>query len=225
MCAPCAGTPALVVAALVQRLGSVCPCMCVDTTARARARTTDGVAMHAYVSGFEVSPCSIRRTPGLPLEDVVCGVDDFHIRPQEVKENEEITYSYDVYWQKSNIKWASRWDAYLRMPGGNVHWFSIVNSCVVVLVMATLVAIILIRTGVSLLSRAYVHSVLGLLACNRKFLSNRMRHACMSTLHHLSQGASLQHVWLAPSARTVQPSPGVRFMLAPQAAWHARIRD
>mmetsp|Transcript_12263 Transcript_12263/g.36002 ORF Transcript_12263/g.36002 Transcript_12263/m.36002 type:complete len:676 (-) Transcript_12263:344-2371(-) len=109
-------------------------------------KAADEADTYYMIVGFEVSPCSIRRTPGLPLEDVVCGVDDFHIRPQEVKENEEITYSYDVYWQKSNIKWASRWDAYLRMPGGNVHWFSIVNSCVVVLVMATLVAIILIRT-------------------------------------------------------------------------------
>ena len=32
------------------------------------------------------------------------------------------------------------------MPGGNVHWFSILNSTLVVLVMATLVAMILIRT-------------------------------------------------------------------------------
>lgn len=32
------------------------------------------------------------------------------------------------------------------MPGGKVHWFSIMNSCLVVLVMASLVALILIRT-------------------------------------------------------------------------------
>lgn len=29
-------------------------------------------------------------------------------------------YTYDVHWQPSQIKWASRWDAYLRMPGGKV---------------------------------------------------------------------------------------------------------
>jgi transmembrane 9 superfamily protein 2/4 len=55
-------------------------------------------------------------------------------------------YTYDVYWQVSDIKWASRWDSYLRMPGGKVHWFSIMNSILIVLVMATLVAMILIRT-------------------------------------------------------------------------------
>ena len=32
----------------------------------------------------------------------------------------DIVYTYDVYWQDSKIKWASRWDAYLRMPGGKV---------------------------------------------------------------------------------------------------------
>lgn len=61
-------------------------------------------------------------------------------------EGADIVYTYDVYWQESDTKWASRWDAYLRMPGGRVHWFSIVNSLLVVLVMAALVATILIRT-------------------------------------------------------------------------------
>lgn len=100
-----------------------------------------------------------------------------------------------MLWQISERRWASRWDAYLRMPGGKVHWcaargpgaagvgapsshapcpathmhtrvacthptpppprpapypppprFSILNSLLIVLVMASLVATILIRT-------------------------------------------------------------------------------
>mmetsp|Transcript_15649 Transcript_15649/g.38973 ORF Transcript_15649/g.38973 Transcript_15649/m.38973 type:complete len:700 (-) Transcript_15649:257-2356(-) len=99
------------------------------------------------VVGFEVSPCSIAREAGKAAEDIVCGVDDdAHITPQEITEGAKIVYTYDVYWQNSNIKWASRWDAYLRMPGGKVHWFSIMNSVLVVLVMASIVAMILIRT-------------------------------------------------------------------------------
>ena len=39
---------------------------------------------------------------------------------QEIVEGADIVYSYDVEWVPSNIRWASRWDAYLRMPGGNV---------------------------------------------------------------------------------------------------------
>ncbi|EFJ42043.1 hypothetical protein VOLCADRAFT_77298 [Volvox carteri f. nagariensis] len=99
------------------------------------------------VVGFEVSPCSIARKAGEDVEAIVCGVDgDSHITPQEIREGADIVFTYDVFWQDSKIKWASRWDAYLRMPGGKVHWFSIVNSLLVVLVMATIVAMILVRT-------------------------------------------------------------------------------
>lgn len=34
---------------------------------------------------------------------------------------ESIVYTYDVYWDTSDITWSSRWDAYLRMPGGKVR--------------------------------------------------------------------------------------------------------
>ncbi len=33
----------------------------------------------------------------------------------------KIVYTYDVYWEESDIAWSSRWDAYLRMPGGRVR--------------------------------------------------------------------------------------------------------
>ncbi len=55
-------------------------------------------------------------------------------------------YTFDVYWEESDISWASRWDAYLNMPGGRVHWFSILNSLMVVLVMSSIVAMIMMRT-------------------------------------------------------------------------------
>ena len=99
------------------------------------------------VVGFEVSPCSIKRTPGKPIEHLICDSGDKLPPAQEVKEGEKIMYTYDVYWEENmKIKWASRWDSYLRMPGGKVHWFSILNSLLIVLVMASLVAMILIRT-------------------------------------------------------------------------------
>lgn len=103
--------------------------------------------LYYMVVGFEVSPCSIQRDADEPIDDIICGVDDdSHIKAQEIVEGARIKYTYDVYWQESDIKWTSRWDSYLRMPGGQVHWFGIMNSVIVVLVMATLVALILIRT-------------------------------------------------------------------------------
>lgn len=58
----------------------------------------------------------------------------------------KIVYTYDTFWEESDISWASRWDAYLKMPGGRVHWFSILNSLMVVLVMSSIVAMIMLRT-------------------------------------------------------------------------------
>ena len=69
------------------------------------------------VVGFEVRPCSIKRTPNKPVDNVVC---DGTQEMQEVKLGEKIVYTYDVYFETSKHKWASRWDAYLKMPGGKV---------------------------------------------------------------------------------------------------------
>lgn len=113
---------------------------------RLPSAAASAVEMYMVV-GFEVSPCSIKRTPGKPVEHLICDNGDKLPPAQEVKEGEKIMYTYDVYWEKNDkIKWASRWDSYLRMPGGKVHWFSILNSLLIVLVMASLVAMILIRT-------------------------------------------------------------------------------
>eukprot|EP00887_Chlorella_sp_A99_P002502 scaffold6.g2502.t1 len=88
------------------------------------------------IVGFEVVACSIAREPGKPLANTPCpqSPDDASAPPaQEVKAGSKIVYTYDVYWGTSDITWASRWDAYLRMPGGKVHWFSILNSLMVVM--------------------------------------------------------------------------------------------
>lgn len=37
-----------------------------------------------------------------------------------------------LFLQESDIKWASRWDTYLTMSDVQIHWFSIINSVVVV---------------------------------------------------------------------------------------------
>jgi transmembrane 9 superfamily member 2/4 len=48
--------------------------------------------------------------------------------------------------QKSPIKWASRWDTYLLMHDEPIHWFSIVNSLMIVLFLTGMVAMIMLRT-------------------------------------------------------------------------------
>lgn len=53
-----------------------------------------------------------------------------------------ITYSYSVIFEESDVKWAERWDYYLYMTGesGEVHWLSIVNSFAMVLFLTGMVA-------------------------------------------------------------------------------------
>ena len=51
-----------------------------------------------------------------------------------------------VVWERSQIKWASRWDVYLEMADTQIHWFSIVNSVVVVFFLSGIITMIIIRT-------------------------------------------------------------------------------
>merc|ERR1719191_919690 len=61
-------------------------------------------------------------------------------------EHEDIWYTYDILWVPSEVRWASRWDNYLKMEGGQIHWMSILNSAMIVLFLSGLVAMILLRT-------------------------------------------------------------------------------
>lgn len=55
-------------------------------------------------------------------------------------------WTYDVSWVHSEIRWASRWDLYLKMTNSEIHWFSIANSICIVLFMSGTIAMILVRT-------------------------------------------------------------------------------
>ncbi|CAM6101052.1 unnamed protein product [Calypogeia fissa] len=106
----------------------------------------------ARIVGFEVTPFSVKHegksddgkfatcipnnkqymTGGLP--------------PQEVEVGQDVVYTYDVEFKLSDVKWASRWDAYLYMSDDQIHWFSIINSLMIVLFLSGMVAMIMMRT-------------------------------------------------------------------------------
>ncbi|KAK3134229.1 hypothetical protein QOZ80_6AG0546610 [Eleusine coracana subsp. coracana] len=46
--------------------------------------------------------------------------------PQKVEANKEIIFTYDISFQESDIRWASRWDTYNLVTDD--HWYSVVNS-------------------------------------------------------------------------------------------------
>jgi len=108
------------------------------------------------IVGFEVKPFSINHQFEGPWNDkntrlITC---DPHASklvvnsdtPQEVEAGKEIIFTYDVGFEESDIKWASRWDTYLLMIDDQIHWFSIVNSLMIVLFLSGMVAMIMLRT-------------------------------------------------------------------------------
>ncbi|KAI3890353.1 hypothetical protein MKW92_047012 [Papaver armeniacum] len=107
------------------------------------------------IVGFEVKPFSVKHEyEGEWNEKTRLTTCDPHAKrtvsssdsPQEVEENKEIIFTYDVEFQESDIKWASRWDTYLLMADDQIHWFSIVNSLMIVLFLSGMVAMIMLRT-------------------------------------------------------------------------------
>ncbi|KAL3824578.1 hypothetical protein ACJIZ3_020607 [Penstemon smallii] len=102
------------------------------------------------VVGFEVVPCSFQHSPNPRLNmydkyptSIKC---DPGTVAMLIKENEPIAFTYEVSFEERDIKWPSRWDAYLKMEGAKVHWFSILNSLMVITFLAGIVLVIFLRT-------------------------------------------------------------------------------
>jgi len=102
------------------------------------------------IVGFEVEPYSITQATR-PSTDEPSGVvtmcQDYVAYPVfDLGTHEDIIFTYDVAWTESSVRWASRWDNYLKMTGGQVHWFSILNSLLIMVFLSGMVAMILLRT-------------------------------------------------------------------------------
>ncbi|XP_034942425.1 transmembrane 9 superfamily member 4 [Chelonus insularis] len=57
-----------------------------------------------------------------------------------------LLFLYSVEWKQSDISWASRWDVYLGINDVEIHWFSIINSLVVVFFLSGILTMIMVRT-------------------------------------------------------------------------------
>lgn len=109
----------------------------------------------ARIVGFEVKPFSVKHEyEGQWNEKTRLTTCDPHAKhtvvnsnsPQEVEDKKEIIFTYDVQFEESDVKWASRWDTYLLMSDDQIHWFSIVNSLMIVIFLSGMVAMIMLRT-------------------------------------------------------------------------------
>lgn len=105
---------------------------------------------HTTPAKFSADECVGKdiSTPSCALPTCTSLADAGAVAPLDLREQKGRTvyWTYDVAWEPSPIRWASRWDPYLSMPDEQVHWFSILNSVMIVLLLAGLVAMIMVRT-------------------------------------------------------------------------------
>eukprot|EP00921_Rhytidocystis_pertsovi_P006458 GHVQ01011019.1.p1 GENE.GHVQ01011019.1~~GHVQ01011019.1.p1 ORF type:complete len:429 (-),score=35.83 GHVQ01011019.1:73-1359(-) len=101
------------------------------------------------IVGFNADPMSIKHHHTL-----VDGKDHFEcladasplVLEKLTDEDNDVAFTYSVRWTKSPLKWVSRWDAYLKVVHAEIHWFTIINSLMIVLFLSGMMALILLRT-------------------------------------------------------------------------------
>lgn len=96
------------------------------------------------VVGVLLDPFSLRDST-IKGNQATCGN---YQDPMVLNENEQnkVAFTYNVYWRPSPTPFATRWDKYLHQYDPKIHWFSLVNSAVIVVFLVGMVSTILVRT-------------------------------------------------------------------------------
>uniref|UniRef100_A0A8C7WNG7 Transmembrane 9 superfamily member n=1 Tax=Oryzias sinensis TaxID=183150 RepID=A0A8C7WNG7_9TELE len=115
-----------------------------------REKQEEGEVHNYRVVRFEVVPQSVKaedlKASATEKTCVLPEASDSHAMEIDPNVENEVLFSYSVHWEESEVKWASRWDTYLTMSDVQIHWFSIVNSVVVVFFLSGILSMIIIRT-------------------------------------------------------------------------------
>ncbi|KAK5661223.1 hypothetical protein OQA88_11115 [Cercophora sp. LCS_1] len=61
------------------------------------------------------------------------------------KGDTKVQFTYSVYWRPSQTAWATRWDKYLHVYNPRIHWFSLINSAIIVVFLVLTVMSVLVR--------------------------------------------------------------------------------
>eukprot|EP00004_Rigifila_ramosa_P004635 TRINITY_DN15117_c0_g1_i1.p1 TRINITY_DN15117_c0_g1~~TRINITY_DN15117_c0_g1_i1.p1 ORF type:complete len:625 (-),score=159.52 TRINITY_DN15117_c0_g1_i1:31-1905(-) len=103
----------------------------------------------ARIVGFELVAKSIEHRYAAPDHaiPVTCNPAQGATVPwQKLHGPTNVTFTYDVVWEASDVEWASRWDTYLLVTDAQIHWFSIINSLLIVMFLTGMIAMIMMRT-------------------------------------------------------------------------------
>ena len=115
------------------------------------------------IVGFEVEPYTVKHkkaATGSGAADAAawagnletCSASRFVTRDDEPQlidvaaDVGTVVYTYDVIWERSDVPWSQRWDIFLLSgDDDDIHWFSIINSLMIVLFLTGMIAMILVR--------------------------------------------------------------------------------
>lgn len=99
------------------------------------------------IVGAEVYPTSIEHTESSCTGDKPLPDDFDRLVIDDNLKN--VQYSYSIIWKESSIAWGSRFDAYVNTEENpddyRIHWFSIINSLLIVFFLTGMVGMIMLR--------------------------------------------------------------------------------
>ncbi|KAJ6499265.1 Nonaspanin TM9SF [Mycena sanguinolenta] len=95
------------------------------------------------VVGVLVWPSSVEESLEEPA---TCDTSNSHPLYLTQTQTQTIRYTYRVTWNQSDTPWATRWDNYLKIFDPRIHWFSLINSLVIVVFLCIMVSMILLRS-------------------------------------------------------------------------------
>ncbi|CAI4226823.1 unnamed protein product [Auanema sp. JU1783] len=99
------------------------------------------------VVGFEVRPRSVSKLLWSNENSELCEtVPNDKSFMELTGAQTKVEFGYSVTWEQSDIPWASRWDVYLTVKAVDIHWFSIINSVVVVISLTGFLSVSILRT-------------------------------------------------------------------------------
>ncbi len=100
------------------------------------------------VVGFNIMPFSIGQNSTTGPR---CGSREeynrnFRAERQSLNVDDNVLFTYDIVFEKSNIAFSSRWDHYLHMQNDKIHWFSLINGGLFILIPSFIILHIFCRS-------------------------------------------------------------------------------
>lgn len=119
-------------------------------------RVEDVTPAQFRVVGFTITPHSVKHQPdgGDCKENSLFDPTSGDITPlttDDVRAGAPVMWSFGITWvENPNVKWATRWDAYLKTSIADtqnaIHWWYIVAGLVLTMCLALIASVILLRT-------------------------------------------------------------------------------